>query len=437
MKIAIAGYGVEGEQNYNYFSALGHEVTIVDEREQPAHQLPEGVSTILGPGVFTQLNGFDLVIRTAGLAPYKIVTDSKVWSATNEFFAQCPVPIIGVTGTKGKGTTSSLIASILRAAGYTVHLVGNIGMPALSVVDSIRDGDVVVYELSSFQLWDVERSPQIAVVLPVEPDHLDVHRDFEDYLSAKANIRRFQTADDSCIYHPTDENARRIATIPLESLPVGSLEVSSRYAIREDGQVYIKEDYFWAADRKLCSVESLVLPGKHNQENACAAMSAVLAFDMNVKNDAFSEGLQSFTGLPHRLKFVAEKAGVRYYDDSIATTPGSAIAAMRSFTEPKVLILGGSDKGAHYDEVVEAAQQTGTRILAIGQTGEKIAALCHEFEVQVEREVGLMPAVVARVSEIAKPGDIVILSPASASFDQYKNYADRGEQFIDQVGRLS
>ncbi|HBO64572.1 TPA: hypothetical protein DD425_01270, partial [Candidatus Saccharibacteria bacterium] len=166
MKIAIAGYGVEGEQNYTYWSQdPSNDITIVDQSETPSRPLPEGVTTYLAPDAFEHLQGYDMVVRTAGLSPYKIKTDGTVWSATNEFFEKCPAPIIGVTGSKGKGTTSSFIASMLEAAGRKVWLVGNIGTPALSTLSQIQQEDIVVYELSSFQLWDVERSPETAVVL--------------------------------------------------------------------------------------------------------------------------------------------------------------------------------------------------------------------------------------------------------------------------------
>lgn len=435
MKIAIAGYGTEGEANYRYFRHRG-ELTIVDEREDLTQILPNGVSTILGEGAFERLEGFDMVVRTAGLAPHKISTDGTIWSATNEFFAVCQAPIIGVTGTKGKGTTCSLIASILRAAGKTVHLVGNIGVPALDTLPNIAPEDIVVYELSSFQLWDIEKSPHVAVVLMIEADHMDVHASMEEYIAAKANIRRHQEADGICLYHPTNEYAQRIATADVDGNSA-NIGPAYRYGIEDDGQVYVDDTTFCVQARTICSTSTLKLPGRHNIENACAAMSAVLALEPQVDNETFIQGIASFTGLPHRLKFVREVAGVKWYDDSIATTPGSAIAALRSFDEPLMIILGGSDKGAVYDSVIAEARARSAHVVAIGQTGVKIAEAARQQNVRVTYCEGLMETVVPMIARSVKKGSVVILSPASASFDQYKSYADRGEQFVKAVNMLS
>ena len=443
MRVAIAGYGVEGQSSYKYFVAKGDDVTIVTNKVSPQYPLPDGAQAIVEDDAFDRLEDFDMVVRTPPMRPDSIHTNGKVWSATNEFFAMCPVPIIGVTGTKGKGTTCSLIESILRAAGHTVHLVGNIGTPALDVLPQIKEGDFVVYELSSFQLWDIEKSPHVAVVLMIEPDHLDVHKDFDEYLEAKSNIRRFQWMDDECLYHPTNQYSHQIAATPLVHAPVleteeygGSITFAQRYATSDDDQVYVRDGFFCVQDRQICSIDNLQLPGAHNLENACAAMSVITELWLDVTDEEYAKGLQSFTGLPHRLKFVRETEGVKYYDDSIATTPGSAIAALRAFNEPKVIILGGSDKGAAYQEIVDVCSQTGTRVVAIGQTGERIAELCRQHEVEAVRETGGMSDVVAAARREAKPGEVVILSPASASFDQYKSYSDRGDQYVAAVEEL-
>lgn len=408
MNIAIAGYGVEGKVSFEYWSRLGNIVTIVDERSELS-DTPRGALTILGPNAFSQLGSYDLVVRAPSVRLDKLPYGDRVWSATNEFFSQCPAPIIGVTGTKGKGTTASLITSILRAAGKTVYLVGNIGTPALSVLSKLQKSDIIVYELSSFQLWDLRASPHIAVVLGIEPDHLDVHANFEEYVSAKANITRHQTPNDTVVYNVTNEWSRSIANQSAGRRVPYPFDISA-----------VKD--------------SLRIPGQHNVDNASAAIASVREYTTD--EAIIEQGLSSFTGLPHRLKFIAERKGVTFYDDSIATTPGSAIAAMHSFDAPKLLILGGSDKGADYHGVVAVAKETGTRVLAIGRTGAVIWQLCDAMGVEVHREEGMMPAVVARAMTLAQPGSVVILSPASASFDQYNSYSDRGNQFITAVTAL-
>ncbi len=427
MKIAIAGYGAEGKSNYRYFKDRGV-VTIVDERED-VPDLPPEVPTILGQGAFLKLQDFDMVIRAPGLNPNKIKTSGTIWSSTNEFFAQCTAPIIGVTGTKGKGTTASLIYSILRAGGKKTLLVGNIGQPSLDVLEEANQTDVVVYELSSFQLWDIKKSPQTAVVLMVEPDHLDVHADIEDYIEAKTNIRRFQGPDDTCFYQASNPLSRRIAL----GSPYGNQ--AKRYGVPDDGAVYVQDGQFCLDGRAICPISALRLPGKHNLENACAAISAVWQYVQD--SQAIESGLNNFSGLDHRLKSVGTVQGVTFYDDSIATTPGSAIAALDAFEQQKVIILGGSAKGADYQELVEACRETGAKVVAIGQTGGDIAKMCRENNVPV-RFLGSasMDEIVGEAYDYSEPGSVVILSPASASFDMFVNYGDRGDQFIAAVEKL-
>lgn len=425
MKIAIAGYGIEGEANYRYWDTPENELTIADERTT-LRDIPNGAKTILGDGSFSKLDSFDLIIRSPSISPKKLPYGDKVWSATNEFFAKCPAKIIGVTGTKGKGTTSSLIASIFEASGKTVHLVGNIGKPALDVLDSVKSNDVVVYELSSFQLWDLKISPQIAVILGIEPDHLDIHTDMDDYVAAKQNIALHQTKYDCLIYDGHNKISMQIAKNAANTVDYIVPPKDYTKFVVEDG-------YFRYKDRKLAPLSSLRIPGKHNIENTKAALLAVMAMDKKISSDHITDGISKFTGLPHRLKFVREVKGVKYYDDSIATTPGSAIAAILAFAEPKVLILGGSDKGADYEEIIEKCQLTNTKVIAIGATGEKIFELCQAYGVVCSKVVGDMKEIVARADEAAHTGDIVILSPASASFDMFDNYADRGDQFVSAI----
>ncbi len=454
MKIAIAGYGLEGKSNYHYFAAQGgHDITIVDERAV-VEDLPAGVPTILGENAFSQLQDFELVVRTAGLNPNKIRTNGKIWSATNEFFAKCPVDIIGVTGTKGKGTTCSLIVKILQAAGRKVHLIGNIGVPALDVLSFIGADDLVVYELSSFQLWDLEKSPHIAVILHIEPDHLDVHANMDEYIHAKANIRLHQNENDICFYHPTNEYAQQIIDMQSDEQKDWFQHRdwrwrAFRYGVSESRDpnisvAYMQDQVFCikrAGDEegKISTIPTAILkiPGVHNQQNACAAMDAALVY--GVSDEAIKEGLSTFEALPHRLKFVRKVNGVRYYDDSIATTPGSAIAAMKSFKQPKVMIFGGSAKGSEFDELAQAASQSDVRaVVVIGDEADKIEAALRGRNV-LAFNLGsnvTMKAIMAVVVAQTKDDDVVILSPACASFGMFKNYADRGDQFIAAVNEL-
>jgi UDP-N-acetylmuramoylalanine--D-glutamate ligase len=425
MKIAIAGYGLEGKSNYQYFSSRG-DVTIVDERDE-VDDLPVGVPTILGADAFKKLADFDLVVRTAGLNPNKIVTSGKIWSATNEFFTQINTPIIGVTGSKGKGTTASLIASILRAAGKKVALIGNIGVPALDAIEAAEQADVVVYELSSFQLWDLEKSPHVAVVLMIEPDHLDVHTDMTEYVAAKANITRYQAGNDVIIYNASNRY----------SAAIGEISLAQKRPYQSTQFAHVRDGWFWYGDTQVCEVSALHLPGAHNLDNACAAINA--AWDWVQEGQVIADGLSAFSGLPHRLKFVREYQGVRYFDDSIATTPGSAIAAMKAFAEPKVLILGGSYKGADFTEVASVASVANVKyILLIGDEAERLESVFATTTIPFTNlgRVVTMAQIVEQASQLADVGDVVVLSPACASFGMFKNYSDRGDQFVTAVNAL-
>ena len=414
MKIVIAGFGVEGQSNLRYFREKFPEADflVADEREK-VDNLPENVAYQTG---FSGLENADLIVRSPSLPPKKIKTSGQIWSSTNEFFANCPATIIGVTGTKGKGTTCSFISSILHAVDKTVHLVGNIGVPALDILPKIEKNDIVVYELSSFQLWDLQKYPHVAVVLMIEPDHLNVHADFNDYLAAKANIAKFQTADDYVVYNSQNEFSSSIA----------------------DASSAQKKEYPFALSDDIIS--AIRLPGRHNVDNACAAILAAKSILPNVSDDEIKKGLSEFTGLPHRLKFVAEKYGVKYYNDSISTTPGSAIAALKAFAEPKILILGGSDKGADYSELAKEIARQNVRLIIInGANADEIRGVLGEEKIDceiVQLDMATMKEVAKLAKNKAQSGDVVILSPAAASFDMFKSYSDRGEQFVAAVEEL-
>ena len=444
MKIALIGFGLEAKSAYDYFKSIDQNNTfeIYDENPKSKIELPNGVKFFGDFHDFSKIQA-DLIVRTPAVNPSRLPKNTKITSVTNLFFEKCPAPIIGVTGSKGKGTVSSFIAEILRAAGLRVYLVGNIGLPALNELSKIQKDDAVIYELSSFQLWDAQKSPHIAVLNNLEVDHLDIHDDFEDYVAAKMNIAKNQTENDFFIFNA--ENSIVLKNVEnLKGQLKAELQPFQNYNL-----AHIQENYFLWGDEIIFETDILKIPGEHNQKNACAAMIATFdflrekGFEIEEIFDFWREGLSKFTGLPHRLKFVREFEGVRFYDDSIATTPGSAIAALNSFEKPKILILGGSNKGADLSELIEKIakmpEQELRKVILMGSESEKLAQKL--ISSGFERFINLgaktnMQEVVKTAFENAKSGDVVILSPAHASFDMFKSYVDRGEQFVENVNLL-
>lgn len=444
MKIALIGFGLEAKSAYDYFKGIDQNITfeIYDENSKSKIELPNGVKFFGDFHDFSKIQA-DLIVRTPAVNPSRLPKSAKITSVTNLFFEKCPAPIIGVTGSKGKGTVSSFIAEILRAAGLKVYLVGNIGLPALNELSEIQKDDAVIYELSSFQLWDAQKSPHIAVLNNLEVDHLDVHDGFEDYVAAKMNIAKNQTENDFFIFNA--ENPIVLKNVEnLKNQLKAELQPFQDYNL-----AHIQENHFLWGDEVLFETNILKIPGEHNQKNACAAMIATFDFlcEKGFENeeifDFWREGLSKFAGLPHRLKFVREFGGVRFYDDSIATTPGSAIAALNSFEKPKILILGGSNKGADLSGLIEKIakmpEQELRKVILMGAESEKLAQKL--ISSGFERFINLgaktnMQEVVKTAFENAKSGDVVILSPAHASFDMFKSYIDRGEQFVENVNLL-
>ena len=430
MRVAILGFGLEGQASYDYYRAQGAEITICDQNDQL--QVPDGTATQLGPNYVSNLDQFDVLVRSAGLPTASILTASpgvadKLTTGTNEFFAHCPTRhIIGVTGTKGKGTTSTLITKMLEAAGHKVHLGGNIGVPALALLPQIQPEDWVVLELSSFQLSDLKYSPPIAVCLMVVPEHLNWHTDLADYTHAKQHIFAYQTTDDIAIYLPDNAISTELAqTSAGRQLPYFA-EPGAHVA---DGQIVIDGQI-------ICRTDELKLLGKHNWQNVCAAITAAWQVTQDVA--ALRSVLTSFSGLEHRLEFVREVASVQYYDDSFGTTPETAIVALESFDQPKVIILGGSDKGATYGELSLAVMQNNVRAaVIIGMTGPKIAEALKLIGFTNVIEGGqTMSEIVNKARAAAQPGDVVLLSTGCASFGLFHDYKDRGNQFKQVVTGL-
>lgn len=444
MKIGIIGYGEQGRAAYEYWRGSDNHITICELNEETA--LPPDVEKSLGPDHLKNLERFDLIVRSPVVHPREIVAANnpdilrKVTTVTNEFFRVCPTKnIIGVTGTKGKGTTSTLIARLLETAGKRVHLGGNIGTAPLDLLKAgIKSEDWVVLELANFQVIDLGYSPHIAVCLMLVPEHLDWHKDFKDYLESKANLFIHQQANDFAIYLSGDDNCENLAShsaglkIPYYHSPGGR--------IRNDGMIVIGE-----SETEIIDKSQVKLLGEHNLQNICAALTAFWQVEQNAK--VAKRAISGFEGLEHRLEFVRSLRGVKYYNDSFGTNPETAIVAIKAFKQPKIVILGGSDKGADYEQLAKAVKKNNvSQVVLIGHQADRIgqALRAAGFESITEGpELKSMETIVRTAAKLAEEAAaeggqeiVVLLSTATASFDMFKDYKDRGEQFKAAVNRL-
>jgi UDP-N-acetylmuramoylalanine--D-glutamate ligase len=431
VKVAIAGFGQEGESSYRYYTARGDEVTVLDEGQTAQHNLPSQASARLGKDAFDNLVDFDIVVRTAGLDPRRLASASKVWSSTNEFFSKCRAPIIGVTGTKGKSTTATMIATIMKQSGRTVHLVGNIGRPALDALPTIQPEDAVVFELSSFQLWDLEYSPHIAVVLAVGSDHLDVHGEQAEYVAAKSHIVQYQESTDYVVYDSQNSTSMQIAR--------ASAARQIAFATNDENGVVIDGNDLVYSGEILCQTDDVKLPGNHNLRNACAAATAALLAGCD--RASVCKGLRNLSALPHRMQTVSEADGIQYIDDNYSSSLLATLAALRSVEKPTVVILGGKDRGIERLSLLdELAQERYLKhAICIGEVRNELAS---ELRLRGLENVSIvhgenMKDIVQQARATASAGDAVLMSPGFASFDMFTNFTDRAEQFTRAVMELT
>jgi len=430
MRVAIIGYGIEGQSAAEYWKHLGDDITICDQGEDIT--VPDYATAQLGAGYLHDLDKFDLIVRSAGINPNIILANNphvgdKITSVMNEFLRVCPTKnIVGITGTKGKGTTSTLIAEMLRATGKEVFLGGNIGLSPLDFLPHVTVESWVVLEMSSFQLYDLHYSPHIAVCLMVAPEHLNWHTDMDDYLDAKSNLFRYQKSHDIAIYYAENTDSHRVA----------SSSKGAKLTYFAPPGAYVADNHIMIDNQVLCDVTGLKLLGAHNWQNICAAVTAVWQVTQDVK--AIRRVLSTFSGLEHRLEFVREFEGVAYFDDSFGTAPQTAIVALEAFSQPKIIILGGSNKGIPFDSLGEAVIQNNvSQVITIGETAPLIEAALKEAGFSaITRGGNTMEAIVATARKLAKPGDVVLLSPACASFGMFPNYKVRGAEFQRAVQAL-
>ena len=421
-KVAVIGLGIEGLDAINYLISQDAIVTLLDKKAESEIDFngidKNDIEIIAGENYLSNLDEYEYLVRSPGVyrfLPEIVEAETKgliVTSAVKIFFDECKAKVIGITGTKGKGTTSTLIYEILKADGQDIYLAGNIGKPYLELLPKLSSNSFVVMEMSSFQLIDLDKSPHISVVLNITSDHMDWHLDINEYIKAKKNIVSHQIESDFAV-------------------------INEEYKVSKSFGSETKGNVVFFSKQKLDNKfkEKLLLRGEHNLENIAAAVS--VSKILNIDDKKTISVLQAFKGLEHRLELVAEVDGKTFYNDSFATGPDATIAAINSFTEPITIILGGSDKGLGYSELGKVIGQKDNlkNVILIGDIGQKIGNHINGKNL-INLGHDTMIRIVEAATKVTEKGGVVILSPAAASFDMFKNYKDRGNQFKESVLKL-
>lgn len=445
-KIAVLGFGLEGKDVLRFLAEEDADITIFDQKEKEEIDLKDlsgHIKLKLGPDYLKDgLKGFDVIIRSPGV--YRNIPEivdaerggTYVTSAVDIFFRSCPAKIIGVTGTKGKGTTSTLIYDILKKSGKKVFLAGNIGKPFLELIDTLDSKSYVVMELSSFQLIDLTVSPHIGVVLNITEDHLDWHKDINEYIEAKKNILSHQKDTDFAVINYDYETSKS-----FERLGGGTKYYFSKTK-KVKGSYVLDGDIFLSVDKEtevVGPVEKLLLRGSHNWENISAAVLA--SYLAGAPIDKISSTVFEFKGLEHRLELVKEVSGVRFYNDSFSTGPQPVIAAINSFSEPATLILGGRGKGLDYSEMARqiVSKKNIKSVIVMGEMSQDFHSLLINSGFTnslVDMGGADLKAVVSRAFKETPKGGAVVFSPGATSFDMFDNYKERGTKFKEAVNNL-
>lgn len=442
--ITVIGIGISNLPLIKYLVSLGANVTACDRRS--AEDLGEnyteleklGVKFNLGDGYLNNLSG-DMIFKTPGMR-YDVPellkakeNGSIVTSEMEVFFEVCPSHIIAVTGSDGKTTTTTLIHKMMTDAGYKTWLGGNIGNPLLTDNEKMKENDWVILELSSFQLHTMRKSPEIAVITNISPNHLDMHKDYKEYIDAKKNIMLYQNEGDTLIV-----NADNQVTADIGKSANGAVKYFSRNGMAD---VYLDGNIIKRGIVEILNIKDIKIPGMHNVENYMAAIAAVSGL---VSKDVIVNVAKTFGGVEHRIELVRTLDGVKYYNSSIDSSPNRTINTLRVFPNKVIMIAGGKDKGIPYDEIGPALAEHVKVLILIGATSDKIQeALDAEInktgngkDIEVIRATSYEDAVNTARSK-AHDGDVVLLSPASTSFDMFRNFEERGNLFKKIVNELN
>lgn len=448
-KVVFCGIGVSNTPLAIQFAQKGAHVVACDKRDRDyvgvdvcARLEQNGIVLHLGGNYLSCVNGADIVFRSPGMRPdieefeQAKKNGTVITTEMEVFFDLCPCKTFAVTGSDGKTTTTTLISEMLKEQGYTVHLGGNIGTPLLPIIDDIQANDIAVVELSSFQLFSMHKSPDVAVVTNVAPNHLDWHTGLDEYIDAKKNLLLHQNAFSKAVLNEDNHITRGMADLVSGKLVMFSrLQKVANGAYFEDGNIYMND---FGKVTKVMTREDIRLVGDHNVENYLAAISAVWGY-VDVEN--IVKVANQFGGVEHRMELVRELDGVKWYNDSIATNPTRTMAGLVSYDRKIILIAGGYDKHIPFEPLAPLVNRKVKYLILMGDTAQAIYDAVTSYSQYNPAELPIvfvknMEDAVAKAKDFAKDGDIVALSPASASFDKYKNFEIRGNHFKDIVNSL-
>lgn len=448
-KIAIIGLGVSNIPLIDYLYQKKARVTVFDDRKK--EEIPSEIlkkineyqfETSFGEENLKKLKNFDIIFRSPSCLPTKpeLKEEEKrgaiVTTEIEMLMQMCPAKIIGVTGSDGKTTTTSLIYSILKKAGYNTYLGGNIGTPLFTKLSEMKPEDIVVLELSSFQLMGMKISPQIGVITNITPNHLNIHKDYQEYIDAKKNIFKYQKENDKIILNYDNEITRNSAKEATSKVIFFSGKEKLENGFIVDGKI-IKECND-GIRKHILDTQDILLRGKHNYENIATALATTKDL---VNQDVAISAIKEFKAVEHRLEFVREINNVKWYNDSVSSSPTRTIAGLESFEEEIVLIAGGYDKNLDYTPIASPILEKVKTLILLGQTSGKIFEAVKKEEEKTNKKIDIymcstLEEAVNLAKKSAKQEQVVLFSPASASFDMFKNFADRGEQFKKLVNNL-
>ena len=447
-KIAIIGLGVSNIPLIDYLHDFQAKITVFDKRNE--EKIDKGVlekienykiSKNFGENYLSNLKDFDIIFKSPSCRPDLPEIEAEVkrgailTSEIEKVLELAPCKIIAVTGSDGKTTTTSLIYEIVKQK-YKAYLGGNIGIPLFTKIKEMQPEDIVVLELSSFQLMTMKQSPDIAVVTNVTPNHLDIHKSYEEYIEAKKNIFLNQNEDNTLVLNYDNEITKSFAkTAKSKVIFFSSKEKIENGVIYDDGIIKISED---GLRRHLLKLKDTHLRGTHNAENICAAVAATKGL---VQIEDQINAIKGFEGVPHRIEFVREINGSKWYNDSIASSPTRTIAGLNSFDEEIVLIAGGYDKHLDYEPIAKPILDKVKTLILLGQTSGKILNAVKEKQEELGVKIDIykvdtLEEAVDKAKMEAKPNQVVLFSPASASFDMFKNFEERGNKFKELVKNL-